>query len=151
MAARRGEERLVVGGITRADAERAVGGALAATPGVEFAGRLSREDFRALVRRSRAFVAAARREDHGIAQLEALADGTPLVSLVSPGPYAALPIARALDARLVADEGFPDAIRVALDDPRPDYAEAARAALAPLTRASVDAVVRDRLLPALLA
>ncbi len=48
------------------------------------------------------FVCAPRREDYGIAQLEALADGCLLVTTPAPGPYAALPIARALDARLVA-------------------------------------------------
>jgi hypothetical protein len=45
-----------------------------------------------------------RREDYGIAQLEALADGCGLVTTPSPGPYAALPVARALDPRLVGDD-----------------------------------------------
>ncbi len=52
-----------------------------------------------------------------MAQLEALADGCMLVTTPSPGPYAALPIARALDARLV-DDDLAGAIRTALDDPR---------------------------------
>ena len=42
------------------------------------------------------------------------------------------------------------ALRVALDDPSPGYAERARAALAPLAPAAVDERVRERLLPALL-
>ena len=42
------------------------------------------------------------------------------------------------------------ALRAALDDPAPDYAERALAAIAPYRRAAVDAVVRDELLPRLL-
>ena len=38
-------------------------------------GMLPRDEYRALLRRARVFVTAARREDYGIAQLEALADG----------------------------------------------------------------------------
>ena len=62
------------------------------------------EEYRALVRRARVFVCAPRREDYGIAQLEALADGCLLVSTPAPGPYAALPIARELDPRLVGED-----------------------------------------------
>ena len=65
-------------------------------------GRCRATEYRALLRRARVFVTAPRREDHGIAQLEALADGCALVTTPSPGPYAALPIARELDPRLVA-------------------------------------------------
>jgi hypothetical protein len=42
------------------------------------------------------------------------------------------------------------ALRVALDDPAPGYAERARALLEPFTRDAVDAVVAERVLPALL-
>ena len=65
----------------------------------------------------------------------------------APGPYAALPLARELDPRLVAHEL---AIRTALDDPAPDYAERAARMLAPWRREAVDALVRERLLPQLL-
>jgi DNA polymerase (family 10) len=75
---------------------------------------LAPAEYRALLRRSRVFLSAPRREDYGIAQLEALADGCLLVTTPAPGPYAALPLARDLDPRLVG----PDlAIRTALDDP----------------------------------
>ena len=84
-----------------------------------------------------------------MAQLEALADGCLLVTTPAPGPYAALPLARALDARLVADDLAP-ALRAALDDPAPDYAQRALQVIAPYRRAAVDAVVRDALLPRLL-
>jgi len=114
---------------------------------VRFAGLLARDEYRALLRRSRVFLNAARREDYGIAQLEALADGCLLVTTPSPGPYAALPLARALDARLVGPEL---AIRTALDDPLPDYGERAAAAVAPFSPAAVDRVVAEQLLPRLL-
>ena len=68
---------------------------------------LPRDEYRALLRRARVFVTAPRREDYGIAQLEALADGCMLVTTPSPGPYAALPLARALDPRLVSDRPRP--------------------------------------------
>jgi glycosyltransferase involved in cell wall biosynthesis len=138
-AARRGEETLVVAGLEGAD-----------EPGVHYAGMLPAGDLRALLRRSRAFVAAPRREDHGIVQLEALADGCVLVTTPSPGPYAALPLARELDPRLVAGDLAP-AIRAALDDPAPGYRDRAAAALAPLAPDAVDRVVAEALLPRLMA
>jgi hypothetical protein len=123
--------------------------------GVHVTGRLEPRAYRALLRRARVFVAAPRREDYGLAQLEALADGCQLVTTTAPGPYAALALARALDARLVvAPDAAPllaDALRSALDAPRAGYARRATAAIAPFRRASVDAVVRDQLLPRLLA
>jgi hypothetical protein len=120
----------------------------AETAPVDFLGSLPRHEYRALLRRSRVFVTAPRREDHGIAQLEALADGCMLVTSEAPGPYVALPMARQLDPRLV---GLPLAIRTALDDPLPGYADRARELLAPLTRDAIDRVVADELLPRLVA
>jgi len=137
-AARRPGETLVVAGLDSADED-----------GIRFAGHLERSAYRALLRRAQLFVTAPRREDYGIAQLEALADGCRLVTNAAPGPYAALPLARALDPRLVGDD-LAGAIRAGLDAPLPDYAEAARAALAPYAPAAVDAVVADALLPRLL-
>src|SRR4051794_18590843 len=112
-SARRPTEALVVAGIAGRD-----------EPGVRYAGMLARAEYRALLRRARVFVTAPRREDYGIAQLEALADGCLLVTNAAPGPYAALPPARELDARLVGEDLGP-ALRLALDDPLPDYAERA--------------------------
>jgi glycosyltransferase involved in cell wall biosynthesis len=142
-AARREGEELVVAGLDEAP------NGIPPRAGVRFAGMLSRADYRALLRRARVFVCAPRREDYGIAQLEALADGCLLVTAPSPGPYAALPLARELDARLVG--GIAEGIRTALDHPAPDYAERARALLAPWRREAVDAVVREQLLPRLLS
>jgi glycosyltransferase involved in cell wall biosynthesis len=119
-------------------------------PGIRVVGMLASGPYRALLRRSRVFVCAPRREDYGLAQLEALADGCLLVTSPAPGPYAALPIARELDARLISDD-LHAALRAALDDPRPGYAARARRALAPFSREAVDELVAERLLPRLLA
>jgi glycosyltransferase involved in cell wall biosynthesis len=146
-AGREGEELVVAGLDERGGAEwvRRWSGA---DGSVRFAGMLSRVEYRTLLRRSRAFLTAPRREDYGIAQLEALADGCVLVTTPSPGPYAALPVARELDPRLVSDEL---AIRTALDDPLPGYAERATVALEPWSPASVDRVVAEQLLPRLIS
>ena len=136
--ARRPGEELLVAGLDGADHE-----------GVGVLGSLPREEYRALLRRARVFVTAPRREDHGLAQLEALADGCLLVTTESPGPYVALPMARGLDPRLVGHD-LAVALRTALDDPAPAYADRARELLRPLSRERVDAVVRDELLPRLL-
>jgi hypothetical protein len=118
--------------------------------GVRVIGALPMAEYRALVRRARVFVCAPRREDYGIAQLEALADGCLLVSTPAPGPYAALPIARALDSRLVSED-LEGALRAALLHPRRDYATDALQALAPFRRAAIDRHVAEELLPRLLA
>jgi glycosyltransferase involved in cell wall biosynthesis len=138
-AARREGEELVVAGLSR-DPE----------PGVRYAGMLARDEYRALVRRARVFVTAPRREDYGIAQLEALADGCVLVTNAAPGPYAALPLARQLDSRLVTQD-LAGALRTALDDPLTDYAERATELLSPWRPEEVDRVVVEELLPRLMA
>jgi glycosyltransferase involved in cell wall biosynthesis len=138
--ARREGETLVVTGTERASVP----------PGVRFTGRLEPDAYRALLRRARVFVAAPRREDFGIAPLEALADGCLLVTTPSPGPYPALELARELDPRLVSDDLAP-ALRVALDDPRPGYEALAARLLGPFSRAAVDRTVADCVLPRLLA
>jgi hypothetical protein len=115
---------------------------------VRFAGLLEPGEFRDLLRRARVYVTAPRREDYGIAQLEALADGAMLVTTEAPGPYAALPIARDLDPRLVGDD-LAGALRSALDHPAPGYAERAKSALVPYRRGSVDALVARELVPRL--
>jgi hypothetical protein len=144
---RPGEELLVVGAASL-HLERF--GLAGHDDGVRLSGLLAHAEYRALLRRARVFVCAPRREDYGIAQLEALADGCILVTTPSPGPYAALPIARALDARLVSED-LAIALRSALDDPRADYSRRARDALAPFRRDVVDRLVADELLPRLLA
>jgi glycosyltransferase involved in cell wall biosynthesis len=107
------------------------------------------EAFRDLVRRARVYVVAPRREDYGIAQLEALADGCMLVTTDAPGPYEARDLARRLDPRLVGDD-LAGALRTALDDPAPGYAARASELLAPFAPEAVDRTVADELLPRLL-
>jgi len=141
----RGSGELHVAGVGEREL-RAAG--LVAGAGVRIHGSLAREDYRALLRRARVFVCAPRREDYGIAQLEALVDGCQLVSTPAPGPYAALAIARELDPRLVGEQ-LDSGLCAALSQPRGDYAERALAALAPYRLGAVEELVRDRL-PALL-
>jgi len=140
---------LVVAGVSDAQLGEA-GVDLAAAEGVRVVGALSPSAYRALVRRARVFVCAPRREDYGIAQLEALADGCLLVTTPAPGPYAALALARSLDGRLVSEE-LEGALRTALEDPLTDYRARAHVALAPFTREAVDRLVAEELLPRLLA
>jgi len=134
LAHRDGEELLVAGGAPFAPA-----------PGVRALGRLERADYRALLRRARVYVSAPRREEYGIAQLEALADGALLVALDGGPRYPALALARAADERLVGDD-LARQIRVALDDPPSRYAPDLEA----FSPRSVDAIVAGRLVPALL-
>jgi len=154
-AARRPGDELVVAGLDEASWRRARAGG-GSSPGgrqppegVRFAGLLPRAEYRALLRRARVFVCAPRREDYGIAQLEALADGAMLVTTPSPGPYAALPLARDLDPRLVG--GIAEGIRTALDHPSPGYAERAAALLAAWRPEAVDRIVAEELLPRLVS
>ena len=117
--------------------------------GVQLAGRMAPAEYRALLRRARMFVAAPRREDYGIAPLEALADGCMLVTTPAPGPYPALDLARELDPRLV-DQDLARALRVALDDPVLGYAQRAAQLLEPFSREAVDRTVAQEVLPRLL-
>ncbi|TMK97657.1 MAG: glycosyltransferase family 4 protein [Actinobacteria bacterium] len=138
---------LVVAGATSRLLQRA--GIDVGEAGVRVVGALEASEYRALLRRARAFVCAPRREDYGLAQLEALADGCALVTTAAPGPYAALPLARELDPRLVGDD-LARGIRTALEDPLPGYARRAEELLAPFSPASVDRLVAEALLPRLL-
>ncbi len=143
-------ERLVVGGVER---ERALAWlercAVPEPAGVKWPGPLPRDEWLALVSRSRVFVNASRREDHGLAQLEALSAGCALVTVPSPGPYEALPLARRLAPELVSDDLSP-ALRAGLDLADPEaYAARARELLAPFRPEAVQRVVAEELLPAL--
>jgi glycosyltransferase involved in cell wall biosynthesis len=142
-----GGGELLIAGAAVSELEQA--GVEVPEDGVRVVGLLPHEEYRALLRRACVFVCAPRREDYGIAQLEALADGCLLASAPAPGPYAALPIARELDPRLVSDD-LAGALRTALSDPLPDYRARASRALAPFTRTAVDRLTAEQLLPRLL-
>ena len=103
-------------------------------------GHLAREsggtDFGEQVATASAYLAASRFEDFGIAQLQALAAGTPLVTTPSAGPFEALRLARELSPVLVAEDRSATALAVALrsaldwdDAERDDFSLAARAQL----------------------
>jgi glycosyltransferase involved in cell wall biosynthesis len=118
-------------------------------PGIEWVGALPRDAWLERVARARVFVNASRREDHGLAQLEALALGTPLVTVPSPGAYEALPIARRLAPELVSDD-LAAAIEAGLRLPdREGYARRASEAMRPYRREAVRAIVADQVAPAL--
>ncbi len=144
---RRPGERLVVVGITRERLRES--GFEVPDEDIHVAGTLPQGDYRALLRRARVFVCAPRREEYGLAQLEALAEGCLLVTSVAPGAYVALPIARELDPRLVGED-LGGALRCALDAPMADYAARAAGLVEPFTVAAVDRIVAEELLPRLL-
>jgi glycosyltransferase involved in cell wall biosynthesis len=137
--ARRGDETLLVSGIDRPNPPA----------GVRFLGRLAPDEYRTLLRRTRVFMAAPRREDFGIGALEALADGAMLVTTPAAGAYPALSLARQLDPRLVSDD-LAGAVRAALDHPLPGYAGRASELVAPYSREAVALTIRERVLPRLL-
>ncbi len=81
---------------------------------VRWLGSVPPVEFRAMVRGAAAYLAASRYEGYGIAQLEALADGTPLVTTPSRGPFEALGVIRELAPDLVADTDSAEALSVSL-------------------------------------
>ncbi len=152
------EAELRIGGIDRRTAERWLDRrGVAIPPGVSFIGMIDHAAWGRLVASAGLYVSAARYEDWGIAQLEALAAGRPLVTLPSPGPNEALPLARRLAPELVgADLGVPEltrAITAGLElsaEARTAYRSEARLLLAPYGPEAVRRSVADRVLPALL-
>jgi len=146
--AQEGAAELVVAGASSEEL-RLAGFSLDGEESVRVVGALSAQHYRTLVRRARVFLCAPSREDYGIAQLEALADGCLLVTTPAPGPYAALPIARRLDPRLVSED-LAGALRLALSDPSADYSARALEALAPFSHDRADRLVARELLPRLL-
>jgi glycosyltransferase involved in cell wall biosynthesis len=139
---------LVIAGTSAGECARA--GVDIAVPGVRLLEPLSNEEYRAHVRRARVFVCAPRREDYGIAQLEALADGCVLVSTPGSGPYPARAIAKELDPRCVGDD-LVAGLRAALADPAEGYAARAAQALTPFSEAALQERVSSQLLARLLA
>jgi glycosyltransferase involved in cell wall biosynthesis len=149
--------RLVVGGADRAKGlawlrRKGIG----EPDGVEWAGELPRADWLDRVARARMYLNASRWEDFGIAPMEALAAGTPLVTVPTPGSFEALPLARELDPRLVAEDGSADALAEAIragfaigEDERAAYAARAGALLGPYREDAVARVVAERVLPGL--
>lgn len=122
-------------------------------PGIEWVGLMEPGQFRFTLSRTRVFVNASRREDHGLSQLEALAAGAALVTLASEGPYEALPLAKQLDSRLVAPpeslQSLAFALKSGFQVDLDAYAERARALLEPYRRDAIQSVFTEQVLPAL--
>jgi glycosyltransferase involved in cell wall biosynthesis len=121
--------------------------------GVEWSGLLEPDEFRDALGRTRVFVNASRREDHGLSQLEALAAGAALVTVSSAGPYEALPLATQLDSRLVSPgvsaDALADAIRAGFGVDLDDYSRRAAELLMPYRKEAITQVFTERVMPAL--
>ena len=151
--------RLVISGLDREKGLRALSrGGVAEPDGVEWLPSVEPERWRSLVAGARVFVNASRFEDWGIAQMEALAAGTPLVTVPTAGANVALPLARELAPELVAPERSVDALAealragLALDAPaRLRYARRALPLLEPYRDEALRRVVAEDVLPRLLA
>jgi glycosyltransferase involved in cell wall biosynthesis len=131
---------------------------IAEPAGVRWQGMAASARFRRALRSARVYTSAARWEDYGQAQLEALADGALLVTAPSAGPFEALALARRLAPDLVADDGSPAALATcltrafALDDTQlADRRAAATAALTAYTPARATELLAREVLPALLS
>ncbi len=157
--ARPGGARLAVAGLERGEAMRRLAKAgVAEPPGVEWMGEVSRERWLATVASARVFVNASRHEDWGLAQMEALSAGTPLVTVPSSGANVALPLAAELAPELVAPERTAEALAralragLALDErARERYAAAAEMLLEPYREEELRRRVGDHVLPVLLS
>jgi glycosyltransferase involved in cell wall biosynthesis len=151
--------RLVISGADREKGLRALGREGVAEPaGVEWLPGVEPDRWRALVAGARVFLNASRFEDWGIAQMEALAGGTPLVTVPTAGPSVALPLARELAPELVAADHSAEALAgvlrtgLALDEAaRRDYAARAAVLLEPYTEESLRRMVAEVVLPRLLS
>ena len=109
------DARLEVFGVEREPALAHLRRSGVAVPGeVEFRGKTPPEQFRAALRRARVYLGGARWEDFGQAPLEALADGAPVATVPSGGPFEALALARELAPELVAEAVNATALTTAL-------------------------------------
>jgi glycosyltransferase involved in cell wall biosynthesis len=130
---------------------------LAEPPGLRWHGPLPREEHLRLLRGAAAYVSASAWEGAGIAQLEALALGVPLVTTPSRGAYEAYGIAQGLEPSLLAarrDAGeLTRALGAALElapQSRRRYASAAAEGVRPFSRAAADRALAEQVLPLLL-
>lgn len=152
------EARLEVFGISPELARRHLArNGLSEPPGVVWRGRVPAAEFRASLRRARAFLNGARWEDFGRAQLEALADGALLVCGPTGGAFEALLHARELDPTLCAPDLQPaslaGALQAAFALPAQEVERYRRAAAARMTAyrpEAARALIAERVLPALL-
>lgn len=122
-------------------------------PNVEWGGLMEPGQFRYTLSRTKLFINASRREDHGLSQLEALGAGAALVTVPSEGPYEALPLAIKLNPRLVAPSNSPQALAFAIREgfgvDLDDYGARANELLRPYSFESIKQVFATQVVPAL--
>jgi len=151
--------RLGIGGLDRREGAHWLGRlGVDEPPGVHWLGPLQPGRWLTLMAGARVFVNASRFEDWGLAQMEALSAGVPLVTVPTPGANAALPLARELAPDLVAGarstEALAGALRAgfALDAAaRAEYARAAERLLEPYQESELRRRVAEEVLPRLLS
>lgn len=155
----RGDLSLIVTGIDPARAHAALERAGVELPtGVEWPGLLNRRRHLELLGSAAAYVSVSRWEEWGIAQLEALAAGIPLVTTRARGAYEAEPMARRLAPELfVIDPENPRELGQAMlaassisGEARKEYAARAHEMLLPFGPRAVDETMSGEVLPALL-
>lgn len=129
---------------------------IAEPPNLRWHGTLTRERHIELLRDAAAYISASAWEGAGIAQLEALAAGTPLVTTPSLGAYEAYPIAWSLAPALVAGQRDADSLSAALAaafemtaEDRRLYARAAADEVWPFSRDAADRALALDVLPLL--
>ena len=125
--------------------------------GVRFVGCLSSGEFRRAVAESAVYVSAARREEYGIALLEALADGTLLVALPPAWTIEPIELGRDLDPELVTRVRSVEALAASLgrafaysEEERLAYQRRATRALRQESSAELQRRLREEVLPLLL-
>jgi glycosyltransferase involved in cell wall biosynthesis len=151
--------RLAIGGLDSAEGERWLGKrGVGEAPGMKWLGAIDPERWLAVVAGARVFLNASRLEEWGMAQMEALAAGVPLVTVPTAGVNPALPLARELAPQLVAADrswtALADALKagLALDAAaREAYAGAARRLLEPYREEELRQRVAEEVLPRLLS
>jgi glycosyltransferase involved in cell wall biosynthesis len=153
----RGDAVLTITGLEPKHAEMALRRArVAPPPGVELPGSIPRQRHLELLRGATAFVSGSRWEEWGIAQLEALAAGVPLITTPARGAYEAEPLARELAPELVVPGDDIAALAAAMvaaltmgGDRRSRYRREAARLIEPFEPQAVDRVMREQVLPVL--
>lgn len=70
---------------------------------VRWVGTISNAEFRQQAAAATAYISASRYEEFGVAQMEAFADGVPVVTVSTAGPVEIVPVMRSVAPELVAD------------------------------------------------
>jgi glycogen synthase len=146
--------KLLVSGITEERARAYLGSGPPRE--IQFVGSMSRQEHREMVRRAAVFVSASRREEYGTAQLEAVADGVPLVAVPSRGAPEPVAVARRVRPDLVAENISAQSLAVCVSralamsaTELATYRERALQVMAPYSSESFQTRLKADVLPAL--